>query len=165
MAADEDAILLSEVVTPPAPPPLVSPPFAAVAEQPGAQPASERRKPPRAAAPSAPPAAVERELVVPEGTRYTGEVLRRAREARGLTVAQICERTKVSRHHIDNLEADRYDKLPAPVYLRGILLTLAKELRLDGQKVARSYMDAHEGGEAAGEDPARRRVDRARTVK
>ena len=29
----------------------------------------------------------------------------------------------------------------APVYLRGILLALARELRLDGQKVARAYLD------------------------
>jgi hypothetical protein len=31
--------------------------------------------------------------------------------------------------------------LPASVYLRGILLSIARELRLDGQKVARSYLE------------------------
>jgi cytoskeletal protein RodZ len=68
-------------------------------------------------------------------------LLRQAREGRGLTLHQIAERTKVTRHHLENLEADRYDRLPAPVYLRGILISVAKELRLDPQKVARSYLE------------------------
>jgi cytoskeletal protein RodZ len=92
--------------------------------------------PPRAPRPS------EKDIFVHEGTRYTGDVLRRAREARGLTLQALSDRTKITRHHIENLEADRYDKLPAPVYLRGILLAIAKELRLDGQRVARSYAEA-----------------------
>jgi len=82
-----------------------------------------------------------RELLVPEGAAWTGEMLRQVREARGLTVAQLSERTKVTRHHLENIEADRFQALPAPVYLRGILMSLARELRLDGQKVARSYLE------------------------
>jgi len=77
----------------------------------------------------------------PEGTPWTGDLLRRVREGRGLSVMQISERTKVTRHHIENIELDRFEKLPAPVYLRGILLSLARELRLDSQRVARSYLD------------------------
>jgi curved DNA-binding protein CbpA len=78
---------------------------------------------------------------VVEGGPWTGEALRQVRDARGLSVQQIAERTKVTRHHIENIEADRFGALPAPVYLRGILLALARELRLDGQKVARSYLE------------------------
>jgi radical SAM protein with 4Fe4S-binding SPASM domain len=87
--------------------------------------------PPRAA-PPAPPA---------DQTLWTGEVLRQLREARGLSLQQLSERTKITRHHLENIEADRFGLLPAPVYLRGILLSLARELRLDGQKVARSYLE------------------------
>jgi cytoskeletal protein RodZ len=78
---------------------------------------------------------------MPEGAAWTGEALRRVREARGITVQQIADRTKVTRHHVENIEAERFAALPAPVYLRGILLALARELRLDGQKVARAYLD------------------------
>jgi hypothetical protein len=78
--------------------------------------------------------------------RWTGAALRRAREGRGLTVHQLAERTKVTRHHIENVEADRWERLPPPVYLRGVLLALAKELRLDGQRVSRSYLDAMREG-------------------
>jgi len=77
----------------------------------------------------------------PEGAPWTGEVLRRARESRGMTLPQLSQRTKITRHHLENVEADRHDRLPAPVYLRGMLMSIAKELRLDGQKVARSYLD------------------------
>jgi hypothetical protein len=144
------AILLSAVaVAPPRPIPLatavhVSPPFAAIAEAEAAlAPAPPPvEPPPPAPRPAQGPAHAEEVFFVPEGTRFTGEVLRRAREARGLTIPQICERTKITRHHIENLENDRYEKLPAAVYLRGILMAMAKELRLDGQKVARSYLEA-----------------------
>jgi hypothetical protein len=116
-----------------------SPPFAAAA---AATPVPLAVVPAPAAPVGSPRPQSAQELLVPEGTRFTGDVLRRAREARGLTVQGICERTKITRYHIENLEADRYEKLPAPVYLRGVLMALAKELRLDGQKVARSYLDA-----------------------
>jgi cytoskeletal protein RodZ len=56
-------------------------------------------------------------------------------------VAQLAERTKITRHHIENVEQDRFRMLPAPVYLRGIVMSIARELRLDGQKVARSYLE------------------------
>jgi hypothetical protein len=88
--------------------------------------------------------------VVPEGSAWTGEMLRRIRESRGFTVAQLAERTRVTRHHLENIEQDRFAALPAPVYLRGIIMSLARELRLDGQKVARSYLDRM-GSPAEGE--------------
>jgi hypothetical protein len=91
------------------------------------------REVPQPTAPAEPP--------LPELDVWNGEAIRRIREARGLTVQQIALRTKVTRHHIENIEADRFDALPAPVYLRGILLSLARELRLDGPKIARAYVE------------------------
>jgi cytoskeletal protein RodZ len=84
-------------------------------------------------------------------------VLRQVRESRGITIERISERTKVVRHHIENIEGDRYGLLPAPVYLRGILLGIARELRLDGQKVARSYLEHMAAGAAPGAQGAGRR--------
>jgi cytoskeletal protein RodZ len=82
-----------------------------------------------------------RPLLVPEGATWSGEMLRRVRESRGLTLQQVAERTRITRHHLENIELDRFKALPAAVYLRGIIMSLARELRLDGQKVARSYLD------------------------
>ncbi len=97
--------------------------------------------PPPAPAPPPPPAEAPRPFVPPEGAAWTGELLRQAREARGLSVAQLAERTKLSRAHIEMVEEERFAELPVAVYLRGIVLCLARELRLDGQKVARSYLE------------------------
>jgi hypothetical protein len=86
-----------------------------------------------------------REFPVPDGAVWSGEALRRVRESRGLTVREVCDRTKVTRYHLENIEADRFSLLPAAVYLRGIIVAVARELRLDGQKVARSYLERMSG--------------------
>jgi hypothetical protein len=97
---------------------------------------------PVAQAPAEAPARAVANAAFPEPAQWTGEFLRRAREARGLTMVQLAERTRITRHHLMNVEADAYGSLPAGVYLRGIIMSMARELRLDGQKVARSYLDA-----------------------
>lgn len=84
----------------------------------------------------------------PEGTTWTGDLIRQAREARGLSILQVSERTKVQRSYIGNVEAERFDQLPRAVYLRGIVLSIASALRLDGEKVARSYMERATGAGA-----------------
>lgn len=81
-----------------------------------------------------------RPLEIPPDAEFNGELLRRVRESRGWTVQQVADRTRISGRHIENIEADRYAALPAPVYLRGILVNLAKEYGLDGNRVAKSYM-------------------------
>ncbi len=93
-------------------------------------------------APPPPPA-------IPEGAPWSGELLRRVRESRGLTIPLLAERTRITRHHLENIEQDRWKALPAPVYLRGIIMSLARELRLDGQKVARSYLERMGAGSDA----------------
>jgi DnaJ-class molecular chaperone len=114
------------------------------------RPARPSPEPPAQATPPTPPPPAPSEpfqkpFEPPEGADWTGEFLRQAREARGLTVAQMAERTKVSRLHIESVEADRYEQLPVTVYLRGIVMSIARELRLDGQKVARSYLERSSG--------------------
>lgn len=78
---------------------------------------------------------------LPEGAEFNGELLRRIREARGLSLQQVGDRTRISRMHLENVEADRYEYLPATVYLRGILMNIARELMLDPLKVAKSYLE------------------------
>ncbi len=83
---------------------------------------------------------------VPAGVEINGSLLKQVRMARALTVAQLAERTRIGLKHLENLEADKYDVLPATVYLRGMLMSLARELGLDGIAVCKSYLsfvDAH----------------------
>ncbi len=77
---------------------------------------------------------------MPDGVEINGDLLRQVRLAKGLSLAQVAERTRIGVKHLENVEGDRYDMLPAAVYLRGILMSLAKELGLDGMRVSRSYL-------------------------
>ena len=57
--------------------------------------------------------------------------LRRAREAKSLTIQQVAEITKLRTDHILALEEGNYDVFSAPVYIRGFVRTYAGILKLD----------------------------------
>ena len=58
------------------------------------------------------------------------EQLRLGREARGLTIQQAAEITKIRTDHLRALEEGHYDTFSAPVYIRGVVRTYATLLRL-----------------------------------
>ena len=89
-------------------------------------------------------------LDIPSDAEFNGELLRRVRESYGLSLQQVAERTRITRIHLENVEADRYDRLPATVYLRGILVNLARELRLDPARVSKTYLLAAQRGHLRG---------------
>lgn len=60
-----------------------------------------------------------------------GATLRAAREERALSIDQVSHDTRISARFLDALEADNYEALPAPVYVRGFLRSYASYLRLD----------------------------------
>ncbi len=78
---------------------------------------------------------------LPTDAAVTGDALRRVREARGLTLKDVEGRTKIGHWHLENIERERYADLPAQVYLRGFLMSFARELKLDPVRVARSYLE------------------------
>jgi hypothetical protein len=84
---------------------------------------------------------------VPPDAEFNGELLRRIREGRNLSLQMLADRTRISSRHVESIEADRYDILPAPVYLRGMLMSIARELGLDPLRVSRSYMGLAAAGE------------------
>jgi Helix-turn-helix domain/DnaJ domain len=95
------------------------------------------------APPASPPPQTEERPRMPElppDVEFNGELLRQVREARGLTLQQVAERTRIGRAHLERVEADRYADLPPSVYLRGILVSLARELKLDATRVSKSYL-------------------------
>ena len=122
---------------PAAPPPL--PPAAPLAPAPVAAPPE---RPPEL------PSRPRGKLEIPSDAEFNGELLRRVRESYGLSLQQVAERTRITRIHLENVEADRYDHLPATVYLRGILVNLARELRLDPARVSKTYLLAAQRGHA-----------------
>jgi curved DNA-binding protein CbpA len=70
----------------------------------------------------------------------TGADLRRIREARGLSLRHIATVTKIGVRFLEYLEEDRFDFLPAPVYLRGFLHEYARLVGIDPRRAADAYM-------------------------
>lgn len=95
------------------------------------------------------PQPVDLPEITPE-TEFSGDLLRRVREARGVEIKDIAARTKISPAHLRAIEAEEYASLPAAVYLRGFVAEIAKFLRLDVEQVTRTYLrrfrSATEGG-------------------
>lgn len=75
-----------------------------------------------------------------------GQRLRAAREAKGLTLVQAEEATRIRRDYLQALEEERYDALPGAVYVRGFLRNYAAYLGLDAQATLAEY---RAGGGAA----------------
>jgi len=90
------------------------------------------------------------EPVIDANTEITGELLKRLREARGVDLVAIAQRTKVSVHHLRSIEDENWKAMPAQVYLRGFLVEFARFLRLDPTQVARTYLARFHKAKAAG---------------
>ncbi len=73
-------------------------------------------------------------------TEFTGALLRKVRESQGLELVEISARTKIARAHLQALEEERFEDLPALVYTRGFLVELAKQLRIDPLHVHKTYL-------------------------
>jgi flagellar biosynthesis protein FlhG len=80
------------------------------------------------------------EPAVELGDEVTGAVLRKIREARGVELADISQRTKISERHLRAIEEERFGDMPAAVYVRGYVLEYARSLRIDAQRAAESYL-------------------------
>jgi flagellar biosynthesis protein FlhG len=72
-------------------------------------------------------------------TSWDGARLRRARLLRSVEVEDVAAATKINPTYLRFLEADRFDDLPAVVYVRGFVAAYARFLGLDANAVARSY--------------------------
>jgi flagellar biosynthesis protein FlhG len=72
-------------------------------------------------------------------TAFTGELLRKVRRARGIRVEDLAERIKIKVSYLKGLEEEKWDLLPASVYVRGFLANLARELKLDQRQVLATY--------------------------
>ena len=68
-----------------------------------------------------------------------GEILREAREAKGLSLEQVYEETRITQRFLAAMEAGDYDQLPTPVHVRGYLRNYARFLALDPAPLLERY--------------------------
>lgn len=68
--------------------------------------------------------------------KSTGDRLREAREAQGLTLADIANRTRVPTRHLEAIEQGRFDGMPSPTYAIGFARAYARAVGLDEKAIA-----------------------------
>jgi len=72
-----------------------------------------------------------REVIAEAEPSTPGAVLRRAREARGQSIADVVHVIRFSAHQIEALERDDYASLPGATSVRGLVRNYARFLKLD----------------------------------
>lgn len=78
-------------------------------------------------------------LVGEQTVNTVSQLLKREREARGITLEEVAQKTYIKLHYLHALEEDRPDLLPAPVYTCGYIRQYAKLLGLDGAELVNLY--------------------------
>lgn len=82
------------------------------------------------------------------GMPSCGAMLREAREAQGLSVAEAAAKLHLHQRIVEALEEDDRNRLPLPIYVRGYLRNYARLVGLDAQAVLAAY----EGSETDDDD-------------
>jgi cytoskeleton protein RodZ len=67
-----------------------------------------------------------------------GKALSEAREAQGLTLADVAQQLKFMTRQIESLEAERFELLPGPTIARGMVRTYARFLKIDPEPLLQS---------------------------
>ena len=83
--------------------------------------------------------------------KRTGELLKKAREEKGLSLHEVALFLKINSRVLLALEEDDQSQLPARTFLRGFIQSYAKFLKLDAQAVLQLF--AEETGAAAATTP------------
>lgn len=82
----------------------------------------------------------ELEKEISECANWNGDMLKKVREYKNVTLEKLSETIKVNSFYIKAIEAMTPNNLPAPVFVRGYVIQMAKELGLNSKVVADSYM-------------------------
>ncbi|WP_341303602.1 RodZ family helix-turn-helix domain-containing protein [Pseudomonas sp. TMP25] len=78
-----------------------------------------------------------------------GETLRKARESRGWTIAEIAVQLNLTAQRLSQVEQGAFDKLPGHTFARGYVRAYAKLLDLDQDRLVLEF-DQFTGSDAAG---------------
>ena len=71
---------------------------------------------------------------------WDGSLLKKVRTYKGVSLDQVSDATRISKTYLNAVESNDYASLPAPVFVRGFVVQLARILGLNENKVATSYM-------------------------
>src|SRR5918999_405150 len=68
-----------------------------------------------------------------------GEQLRLAREARGISLREISEQTRISTRYLEAIEADDYKRLPGGIFNKSFIKAYAKYIGFDEHEALEGY--------------------------
>lgn len=71
---------------------------------------------------------------------YSGALLRAVREAKGITLEQVADSTRISVRYLQAIEADAHERLPSATFVKGYVREVARLLKLDDEAVVAGYM-------------------------
>ena len=74
-----------------------------------------------------------------------GKTLREAREAAGLTVAQLADKTHMPPSRIEQLESEDFSRIPAAIYGRGFVRLYCEAVGLDPRPLSAEFTDIFNG--------------------
>jgi hypothetical protein len=92
-----------------------------------------------AAAPAPKPAADDLASLVFE-LGYSGALIKRLREAKGMSIEDVASSTRIARRYLEAIEADEFARLPAATFVRGYLRSLARLLEVDPERLSGGYL-------------------------
>ncbi len=74
-----------------------------------------------------------------------GKTLRAAREAKGLSVAQLAEQTRMTPTRVEDLENENFTNFPAAIYGRGFVRLYCEAVGLDPKPLTDEFMEIFNG--------------------
>jgi cytoskeleton protein RodZ len=75
------------------------------------------------------------EAVAHDGAATAGELLKAARARQGLHIAVLAASLKVPQRKLELLEANRFDELPDPTFVRSLAMSMCRALKIDAEPV------------------------------
>lgn len=83
-----------------------------------------------------------------------GEKLRQAREARGISISEVAEQTRISALYLESIENNDYRNLPGGIFNKGFVKSFAKYVGVDEHEALQDYSRLmSEQGEENVDDP------------
>ncbi len=95
------------------------------------------------------------------GESSLGARLRQAREARGVSLRELSDQTRIARRYLEAIEADDYKELPGGIFNRSFIKAYARGVGFNEAEAVGAYMEvARAQGETPDELPTSRQSSR-----
>lgn len=86
------------------------------------------------------------ESEIADALEFDGGFLQRVRLYKNISIDKMSDATRISRPYLMAVETNDYKNLPAAVFVRGFIVQVARQLGLDEQRAAASYMKLFKAG-------------------